>query len=405
MNFKTLETINKEIPLEGKKILLRADLNVPVQDGKVSDTTRIDRLKPTIDTLTRKGARVILLSHFGRPKGEAKEEYSLSFLPPVLKAQWGQEVSFAAECTGPEAEKAVSNLQNGDILLLENVRFHKGEETNDVAFAKALAKLGDIYVNDAFSASHRAHASTEGLAHLLPCAAGHLMETELGALQNALESPKKPVAAIVGGAKISSKLSVLNNLVQKVDFLILGGGMANTFLFARGAEVGASLCEKDMAAEARNIMEKAQNKGCEIILPTDRIIVDTIEEGAPYEIVSLADMPEDKEAIDIGPETIRHIGEILQTCKTVLWNGPMGVFEVKPFDKGTNEVAKIAANLTKSGQVLSVAGGGDTVSALANAHVLEDFSYVSSAGGAFLEWLEGKTLPGVAALSAHARAA
>ena len=391
-----------DIDVAGRRLVVRADLNVPTKGGRVTDATRITRFAEGMRPLLARGAALVILSHFGRPKGRPDPSMSLAPLVPDLSRALGTPVGFAPLDT---AERAARDLAPGAALLVENLRFDPGEEANDPALARRLAALGDIYVNDAFSCAHRAHASTEGLAHLLPCAAGHLMETELGALQNALESPKKPVAAIVGGAKISSKLSVLNNLVQKVDFLILGGGMANTFLFARGAEVGASLCEKDMAAEARNIMEKAQNKGCEIILPTDRIIVDTIEEGAPYEIVSLADMPEDKEAIDIGPETIRHIGEILQTCKTVLWNGPMGVFEVKPFDKGTNEVAKIAANLTKSGQVLSVAGGGDTVSALANAHVLEDFSYVSSAGGAFLEWLEGKTLPGVAALSAHARAA
>lgn len=401
MNFKTLE----DMDVTGKKILLRADLNVPIQDGKVSDTTRIDRLKPTIDTLTSKGARVIVLSHFGRPKRETKENFSLSFLPPVLKAQWGQDVSFVNNCIGTEAEDAAHNLKNGEILLLENLRFHKGEEANDIAFAKDLAKLGDIYVNDAFSVSHRAHASTQALAHLLPCAAGILMETELNALQDALESPQKPVAAIVGGAKVSSKLSVLNNLVQKVDFLILGGGMANTFLFAQGIEVGKSLCEKELADEAKTIMGKASAAGCKIILPTDRVIVKKIEENAPYEIVSFEGMPQDKEAIDIGPESIQDIGKILETCKTILWNGPMGVFEIKPFDNGTNEVAKIAAALTKEGKVLSVAGGGDTVSALANADVLEDFSYVSSAGGAFLEWLEGKTLPGVAALNPCAKAA
>ncbi len=401
MNFKTLN----DLDLSGKTVLLRGDLNVPAKDGQVTDTTRIDRLKPTIDALRAKGAKTLVLSHFGRPKGERKPEYTLAFLPPVLEQQWGCPVKFAEDCIGAPAQELAQSLQPGEVGLLENLRYHKGEEANDPAFVKELASLGDAYVSDAFSAAHRAHASTEGLAHLLPTAAGTLMEAELNALNNALESPQKPVAAVVGGAKISTKLSVLNNLVQKVDYLVLGGGMANTFMYAQGCEVGKSLCEKDMDEEARKIMETAANAGCQIILPIDRIVVSELAEGAAYETSAAQDIPEDKEAIDVGPESIMNICEILEECKTVLWNGPLGVFEIKPFDNGTNEVARKVAALTADGTLLSVAGGGDTVSALDNAGVLEQFSYVSTAGGAFLEWLEGKTLPGVAALTAYKDAA
>jgi phosphoglycerate kinase len=401
MTFKTIS----DFPLKGKKVLLRADLNVPAENGQETDTTRIDRQKPTIDALTAAGARVIVLSHFGRPKAKREEEYSLAFLQPVLKKQWSQDVAFANDCIGPEAEKAVAALKDGQVVLLENLRFHPGEEKNDPAFVKSLAKLGDIYVNDAFSAAHRAHASTEGLAHVLPTAAGLLMEAELTALQNALEAPKKPVAAIVGGAKISTKLSVLNNLVRKVDYLVLGGGMANTFLFAQGVEVGKSLCEKDMAEEARKITQTAEKAGCKIILPVDRVTVKEFGKGVPTENIDARALPADREAVDIGPKAVADITKILEGCKTVLWNGPMGVFEVKPFDAGTNDLARAVARLTRDKKVVSVAGGGDTVSALENAGVADDFSYISTAGGAFLEWLEGKTLPGVAALSAYDKAA
>jgi len=401
MSFKTLN----DFDLKGKTVLLRADLNVPAKDGKVTDTTRIDRLKPTIDYLTEQGAKTVILSHFGRPKGQRNDEFSLAFLPPFLKHLWGPEVAFAEDCIGEPAQKAVQDMESGQILLLENLRFHPGEEANDPAFAQELAKHGDIYINDAFSAAHRAHASTDALAKLLPTGAGFLMEAELNALNNALEKPEKPVAAIVGGAKISTKLSVLNNLVQKVNYLVLGGGMANTFLYAQGVEVGQSLCEKDMAEEAKKIMQTAESSGCEIVLPKDRIIVKEFGENAPNEAVDVNAVPADQEAVDIGPDTIEHLRTILNKCKTVLWNGPMGVFEVKPFDEGTHKLAGIVAGLTTSGQVLSVAGGGDTVSALENAGVLQDFSYVSTAGGAFLEWIEGKTLPGVAALEQQANAA
>ncbi len=401
MNFQTLDTID----VSGKTILLRADLNVPVKDGNVTDTTRIDRVKPTIDMLAQKGAKIVVMAHFGRPKGEAKAEFSLSFLPPVLEKQWGKPVAFASDCIGDPAQQAISDLKDGDILLLENVRFHGGEEKNDPAFAKDLAALGDVFVNDAFSAAHRAHASTEGLAHLLPCAAGRLMEAELNALASALENPQKPVAAIVGGAKISTKLGVLDNLVRKTDYLVLGGGMANTFMHARGINIGNSLCEKDMAEDANKIAKTAEENGCKIILPVDQIAVREFKENAPHETVKAGNMKEDQEGVDVGPETITAIKDILQGCKTVLWNGPLGVFEMKPFDTGTNEIAKAVAELTKSDTLVSIAGGGDTVAALENAGIAKDFTYISTAGGAFLEWLEGKTLPGVAALIERSKAA
>ena len=401
MTFKTLH----DFDLKGKRVLVRADINVPSKDGKVTDTTRIDRLKPTIDFLTSKGAKVVVLSHFGRPKGGYEAEFSQEFLAPVCAKSWGRNVSFGKDCIGEEATKVVGALKDGEIVLLENLRFHKGEEKNDPAFIAELAKLGDLYVNDAFSAAHRAHASTEGLAHRMPTAAGFLMEAELNALNNALESPQKPVIAIVGGSKISSKLSVLNNLVKKVDYLFLGGGMANTFLIAQGIEVGKSLCERDMVDEAKTIIATAQKAGCDILLPVDRICVTKFGENAPFEIRETDSMPADEEAVDVGPATIDMLGDILSGCKTALWNGPMGVFEVKPFDRGTNDLARAVARLTKAGSLVSVAGGGDTVSALENAGAADDFTYISSAGGAFLEWLEGKELPGVAALNAYKAAA
>lgn len=400
-NFKTI----RDFDLTGKTVLLRADLNVPAQRGKVTDTTRIDRLKPTIDYLSDSGAKVLILSHFGRPEGEQNPAMSLVFLSPVLQECWGRDVRFAPDCIGGPAEKIAGSLQNGEIALLENVRFHKGEKANDPEFTKAIAALGDIYVNDAFSASHRSHASTEGLAHLLPSAAGLLMEAELNALNKALETPEKPVVAITGGSKISTKLQVLNNLIEKVDYLILGGGMANTFLYAKGAEMADSLCEKDMAEEARKIMSAAKNKGCEIILPVDAIAVEEIKQDAEFQSVDAMHIPPECRAIDIGEKSIEEICNILENCKTLLWNGPMGVFEIKPFDKGTNAIAKRAADLTKSGKLVSVAGGGDTVAALENSGYIDDMTYVSSAGGAFLEWLKGDTLPGVAALQASKKAA
>lgn len=399
MDFQSL----KNMDVKGKVVLLRADLNVPAENGVITDTTRIDRLKPTIDFLTKNGAKTLVISHFGRPKG-VTPEFSLKFMLPTLAKSWGVTVGFADDCVGPAAEAARAALQNGQITLLENVRFHPEEEKNDAAFTRELAKLGEIYCNDSFSAAHRAHASTEGLAHYLTPCAGFLMEAELNALSAALENPQRPVMAIVGGSKISTKLSVLNNLVQKVDFLFLGGGMANTFLYAQGVEVGKSLCERDMADEARKIMTTAKAAGCEILLPADRVIVDKFGENAPHDVVTTNSMPSDREAVDVGPATIEMLKSKLSTCKTVLWNGPLGVFEVKPFDAGTNAAAKAVADFTAKGLV-SVAGGGDTVSALEHAGCADKFTYVSTAGGAFLEWMEGKPLPGVEALSSTKKAA
>ncbi len=401
MEFNRLQDMN----VRGKTVLLRADLNVPAKDGVVSDTTRIDRVKPTVAFLVENGAKILVLSHFGRPKGEPLPEFSQKFLCPALEKSWGRPVRFAEDCIGAPAKELAASLGEGEIGLLENLRYHKEEEKNDPGFTAQLAALGDIYVNDAFSAAHRAHASTEGLAHLLPAAAGTLMEAELDALTKALEAPQRPVMAIVGGAKVSTKLSVLLNLIRKVDILVLGGGMANTFVFAQGAEVGKSLCEKDMADEARKIMDAAREAGCEILLPKDRIVVREVSENAAHDVVGVGDIPDDMEAIDIGPVTIEQVREHLGRTKTVLWNGPMGIFEVKPFDNGTNALAQTVAELTREGHLVSVAGGGDTVSALENAGVKDGFTYVSSAGGAFLEWMEGKELPGVIALAKARKAA
>lgn len=381
MTFKTL----RDFDLTGKTVLLRADLNVPVQDNKVTDFTRIDRLTPTIKYLKDHAERVLILSHYGRPKGQVNMDYSLEFLPSVLKNRWGIDVGFGQE-------------SDAQITLLENLRFNAGEETNDADFAKELASLGDIFINDAFSAAHRAHASTEGITHFLPSGAGLLMEAEVNALTKALEAPTKPVMAVVGGAKVSTKLSVLNNMSKKVDYLVLGGGMANTFLYAQGHAVGKSLCEKEMAEEAKRIMENAASAGCKIILPTDQVAVREFKENADHEIIQVGNIADDQQSIDIGPASIAKIEDIIKECKTVLWNGPMGVFEMKPFDNGTNKVAQAVAEHSKNGTLISVAGGGDTVAALDNAGVVDDFSYISTAGGAFLEWIEGKELPGVKAL-------
>ncbi len=384
MSFKTLH----DFDLINKTVLLRVDLNVPVNDdGAITDFTRIDRLKPTITYLKDNAKCVIILSHFGRPKGEENPKYSLSFLPPILSKRWDTQIGFEGD--------------NDSIILKENLRFHKGEEANDPDFAKQLASLGDIFINDAFSAAHRAHASTAGITNYLPSGAGILMEAELNALSTALESPEKPVAAIVGGAKVSTKLSVLHNLVKKVDYLVLGGGMANTFLFANGQEMGKSLKEADMVDEALEIQRVALAHECKIILPHDCVLVDDLKQGAQGTTTTLPHFDKDKESVDAGEKSIENISNILDECKTVLWNGPLGVFEIKPFDNATNKVAQKVAALTKSKNLISVAGGGDTVSALDNAGVIDDFSYISTAGGAFLEWLEGKELPGVAALSTN----
>lgn len=395
MDFQTI----KDIDVKGKRVLLRADLNVPAQRGKVTDTTRIDRLKPTIDYLRDAGARVLILSHFGRPEGEQNPEMSLAFLVGTLEECWDCDVRFANECIGERAQAMADSLEDGDVALLENLRFHNGEKDNDPAFVAELAKLGDIYVNDAFSAAHRAHASTEGLANVLPPAAGLSMARELEALDAALEHPKKPVVAITGGSKISTKLSVLHNLVEKVDYLILGGAMANTFIYAKGGDVGASMCESDMRDEALKILEHADKKNCKILLPIDATVVKELKTDADHEHVPADAIPEDMMAIDAGPESIAYFLDEIKDCKTLVWNGPLGVFEIKPFDAGTNALAEAVAKRTKEGSLISIAGGGDTVAALENAGVACDLSYMSTAGGAFLEWLQGKPLPGVAALS------
>lgn len=393
--YRTLDALDAK----GRTVLLRVDLNVPMKDGKVTDATRIERAAPTILALRRKGAKVVVMSHFGRPKGERVAEMSLEpVAAPLAQALGDVPVAFAEDCVGAPAESAVAAMREGDVLLLENLRFHKGEEKNEKGFTKALAKLGDIYVNDAFATAHRAHASTEGLAHHLPAYAGLLMQAELEALGNALESPKRPVAAVVGGAKVSTKLDLLGNLLPKVDYLIIGGGMANTFLFAQGHEVGKSLAERDLADTAREIIAKAEQEGCTICLQTDCVVAGEFAANAPSKVVPVTAVPSDKMILDAGPESVAAFAEILRESETLVWNGPLGAFEIAPFDAGTVALARTAAELTDQGALLSVAGGGDTVAALVHAGVAERFSYVSTAGGAFLEWLEGKTLPGVAAL-------
>ncbi|WP_114395689.1 phosphoglycerate kinase [Oleisolibacter albus] len=398
MRFKTLDTLD----VTGKTVLVRADLNVPVQDGQVTDTTRIDRLVPTLKEIAAKGAKVVVMSHFGRPKNGPDTKNSLRQVVPALEKSLGAPVAFAEDCVGEKAQAAVAALKAGGVLLLENTRFHAGEEKNDAELARQMAALADVYVNDAFSSAHRAHSSTEGVAHLLPSAAGRLMQAELEALGKALAQPERPVAAVVGGAKISTKLDLLLNMVTKVDMLVLGGGMANTFLFALGQPIGKSLAEKDMAEQARAIMEKAKASGCEILLPKDGAMAKEFKAEAPHRVVPVAEIAEDEMMLDVGPATVEFVSMKLQGAKTVVWNGPMGAFEIKPFDSGTNAVAGLVAALTKQGRVLSVAGGGDTVAALEQAGVAASFSYVSTAGGAFLEWLEGKELPGVKALEKSA---
>lgn len=393
IDFLTLD----DLSLAGKTALVRADLNVPMQNGRVSDAERLERLLPTLHDLSRAKAKIVLLSHFGRPKG-VDPACSLHPVVEELQRLWGRPIVFVDDCISPKAEAAVKTLEPGDVIVLENTRFHKGEEANDPAFAKALAALGDVYINDAFSCAHRAHASTEGLTHYLPSAAGRLMQAELEALNKALSEPKRPLAALVGGSKISTKLDLLNNLVTQVDVLVLGGGMANTFLAAQGVAIGKSLSENDMLGTAREISAKAKASGCEIILPVDAVVAEVLKSGIEPEIVAINAVPANAMILDIGPHAVKQICEKLAQCKTVVWNGPMGAFEFKPFDNGTNEVAAFVADLTRAGKILSVAGGGDTVAAMANAGVSHYLSYLSTAGGAFLEWLEGKELPGVAAL-------
>jgi phosphoglycerate kinase len=392
--FRTLDDIDPA----GRRVLVRADLNVPVKDGKVTDSTRIDRSAETLKELLAKGARVVVLSHFGRPDGKVVPKMSLRPIVEPLARAVGRPVAFAEDCVGPAAAAVVDALPPGGIALLENLRFHAEEEADDPGFAAALARLGDLYVNDAFSTAHRAHASTAALAGLLPAAAGRLMQAELDHLGKALESPQRPVAALVGGAKVSTKLELLANLIAKVDLLVVGGGMANTFLAARGVEIGRSLAEREMAGTARDIEARAKARGCSLVLPVDAVVAAKLEAGAATRTVAIDAVPADQMILDIGPRSVADIVGRLESCRTLVWNGPLGAFETPPFDAGTKAVAAEAARLTRAGRLLSVAGGGDTVAALAAAGVADDFSYVSTAGGAFLEWLEGKTLPGVAAL-------
>jgi phosphoglycerate kinase len=394
--FKTLDDLTD---IAGKRVLVRVDLNVPVADGKVSDATRIERVAPTIKELSAKGAKVILLAHFGRPKGEPVADQSLSLIAPAVEEVLDQKVAFASDCIGAPAADAIAAMQNGDILLLENTRFHKGEEKNTPEFVAELAKNGDIFVNDAFSAAHRAHASTEGLAHHMPAYAGRTMQAELEALEKGLGQPARPVVAIVGGAKVSTKIDLLSNLVKKVDALVIGGGMANTFLAAQGIDVGKSLCEHDLAETAREILATAKTAGCAIVLPEDGVVAREFKAGAANETVDIKAIPSDAMVLDVGPKSVAAINAWISKASTLVWNGPLGAFEITPFDAATVSAAKHAAEETRAGKLVSVAGGGDTVSALNHAGVADDFSYVSTAGGAFLEWMEGKELPGVAVLS------
>ncbi len=393
-NFKTLD----DLDLNGKRVLVRVDINVPVQDGRVTDDTRIRSIVPTVRDILAKGGKPILLAHMGRPKGKVVPELSVAMLRGPLETAIGAPVLFAGN-DGQSVDAAVSRaLEPGKVLLLENVRFHVGEEKNNADYARDLATLGDIFVNDAFSAAHRAHASTEGIAHLMPSAAGRLMEAELTALEKALSSPERPVVAVVGGAKVSTKLDLLGNLIKKVDQIVIGGGMANTFLAALGKPVGKSLCEHDLADTARAVITAAKEQGCEIVLPVDVVVAREFKAHAANETVPADQCPADAMILDAGPKTVALIADRFASAKTIVWNGPLGAFELEPFNAATNAAARKAAELAQSGKVLAVAGGGDTVAALNAAGVAGKFTYVSTAGGAFLEWLEGKTLPGVAAL-------
>ncbi|WP_225026553.1 phosphoglycerate kinase [Xinfangfangia pollutisoli] len=396
MGWNTLD----DIALAGKVVLCRVDVNVPMDGDTVTDTTRIDKIVPTVSDILTKGGKPVLLAHFDRPKGKVVPEMSLKRILPALEAALGRKVVFGADCVGEAAAAAIAAAGPGEVVLLENTRFHPGEEKNDPALAAEIAKLGDVYVNDAFSAAHRAHASTEGVARLLPKAAGRLMEAELRALDAALGSPKRPVMAVVGGAKVSTKLELLSNLVAKVDNLVIGGGMANTFLVAQGIEVGKSLAERDMAGTAAEILEKAKAVGCRILLPVDVVVAREFKAGAASEIVVASACPADAMILDAGPETVARIRAVMGQCATLIWNGPLGAFEIPPFDQATNLAAEEAARLTRAGQLISVAGGGDTVAALNQAGAADSFTFISTAGGAFLEWMEGKDLPGVAALMA-----
>lgn len=399
MALDKLKTID-DADVVGKRVLVRADLNVPMQNGVISDATRIERFLPTVRELTKRGARVVIMTHFGRPGGQVDPSLSLApVAEKVAELLPDTKVSFAPDCMGEQAETVVAALSNGDVCVLENLRFHKGETDNDPAFVAELVALGDLYVSDAFSTSHRAHASTEGIARHLPAFAGPLMMLEVNALKAALEAPKRPVAAVVGGAKVSTKIQLLTNLVNKVDMVIVGGGMANTFLFAQGVQVGKSLCEPDYIDTVENILGRAAESGCKIVLPTDVVVASEFVEGAANEVVDVNAVPEDKMILDAGPQSVAGLVEKLSGCKTLVWNGPLGAFEISPFGEGTFALARAAAQATIEGQLTTIAGGGDTVAALNAANVTNDFTYVSTAGGAFLEWLEGRALPGVVALT------
>jgi phosphoglycerate kinase len=399
MPFKTLDDLAAP---KGKVCLTRVDLNVPMENGAVTDVTRIERIKPTVDELSTKGAKTVLLAHFGRPKGRVVPEMSLEQIVPAMEKVFGRKVAFASDCCGQPAIDAIAAMSDGEVLLLENTRFHPCEEKNNPPFGKELANLGDVYINDAFSAAHRAHASTEGIAQHLPSYAGRTMQAELEALDAALGNPKRPVTAIVGGAKVSTKLDLLSNLIEKVDALVIGGGMANTFLAAQGFDVGKSLCEHDLAETAREIIEKSKSLSCAIVLPEDVVVAKEFAANAENQVVDIEDIPSDSMALDVGPKTIAKVAEWIGLSETLVWNGPLGAFEITPFDKATVAAAREAASETKAGKLISVAGGGDTVAALNHAGVAGDMTYISTAGGAFLEWMEGKTLPGVAALEASA---
>jgi phosphoglycerate kinase len=387
------------LDVAGKRVLVRADLNVPVANGRVTDATRLTRLVPGIEELARRGAKVVVLSHFGRPKGAVVPEMSLRPIAEALGDALGRPVAFASDCVGEVAAKAITAMADGDVLVLENLRFHKGEEKNDPALAAELAKLGDIFVGDAFSCAHRAHASTDAVTRLLPSYAGPLLMEEINALRTALERPQRPTAAVVGGAKVSTKIPVLTNLMAKVDHLIIGGGMANTFLLAKSCAIGKSLAEPDLVGTAREIMAAASAKGCTIVLPVDGVVAGEFKAGAASRVVDVTAIPADQMMLDVGPQSIAHLSKVIEQCCTLLWNGPLGAFEIAPFGEGTFALARQAAAMTKAGRLVSVAGGGDTVAALNAAGVTDDFTYVSTAGGAFLEWLEGRELPGIVALA------
>jgi phosphoglycerate kinase len=397
MDFEKLKSIAK-VDVQGKRVIVRADLNVPMKDGRVSDATRLERLLPGLKELSARGARIVVISHFGRPKGGPDPEFSLLPVAGKLEELLGRPVVFMPDCIGSDVERAIAALAPGDIAVLENLRFHKGEEKNDREFAAKLAALGDLFVNDAFSAAHRAHASTEGVTHLLPSYAGPLMLEEIDALRAVLDEPERPTAALIGGAKVSTKIPILKHLLDKVDKLIIGGGMANTFLLSHGVDIGKSLAEPDFVDTAREIMTAAKACGCAVVLPVDAVIAREFRSGVAHAVVPTLAVPSDAMILDVGPKSITHMTQVLEECKTLLWNGPLGAFEIAPFGEGTFALAREAARLTREGKLTTVAGGGDTIAALNAAAAADDFTYISTAGGAFLEWLEGRELPGVAAL-------